>query len=137
MDAFSFQFLSAGTIIACLMVSQAYLTTATGKLQQLSNIKEIDKVVNSRYYKWTISLLLLITVAHIPTSGQSGKYNQYLNFDVYFVTPILADTSENIYEIPKYWYGVKYHEQISNKISGEEKEKKYQAFYDELHPKNE
>jgi rhomboid protease GluP len=62
---------------------------------------------------------------------QSGKYNQYLNFDIFFVTPILKDTSQRINDIPKYWYGVKFKEQISNKISNEEKEKKYQAFYDE------
>lgn len=62
---------------------------------------------------------------------QSGKHNQYLNFDIFFVIPILKDTSEKINDIPKYWYGVQFKEQISNKISSDEKEKKYKEFYDE------
>ncbi len=112
-----------------LFVSQAYLTTVTGKLQQLSNIKEIDKVENSRYYKldnFSVATYFGGTYTDFRTSG---KYNQDLNFDVYFVTPILSDTSERINDIPRFWYGVKYHEQISNKISDEEKESKYQVFY--------
>ncbi|WP_304067451.1 rhomboid family intramembrane serine protease [Pedobacter glucosidilyticus] len=128
---FFFQFLSAGTIIASLLVSQNYLTTASGKLKELSTISDIDKIEKARYYK-----LKKFSVA--PNYGgsftdfrTSGKYNQDLNFDVYFVTPILKDTSETITDIPKYWYGVKFKEQISNKISTEEKERKYEAFYNE------
>jgi len=126
---FFFQFISAGTIIACLIASQNYLTTATGKLQQLSSIKEIDKVEKSRYYKLNNFSVATYFGGTYTDFRTSGKHNQYLNFDVYFVTPILSDTSERINDIPKFWYGVKYHEQISNKISDEEKESNYQAFY--------
>lgn len=128
---FFFQVLSAGTIIVCLLISQNYLTTATGRLQKLSTIKEIDKIEKARYYS-------LIKFAVAPYYGgsftdfrTSGKHNQYLNFDIFFVTPILANTSERVNKIPKYWYGINFKEQISNKISNEEKEKKYQVFYDE------
>lgn len=128
---FFFQLLSAGTIIACLLVSQSYLTTASGKLKQLSTISDIDKTKKARYYK-------LANFSVAPNYGgsftdfrTSGKYNQHLNFDVYFVIPILKDTSETITDTPKYWYGVKFKQQISNKISPEEKESKYEAFYNE------
>ena len=97
---------------------------ATGKLQKLSTIKDIEKVEKSRYYKLTNFSVANYYGGTYTDFRQSGKYNQYLNFDIYFVTPILADTTENIYEIPKYWYGVNFKEQISNKISSEEKEKK-------------
>ena len=59
---------------------------------------------------------------------QSGKHNQYLNFHIFFVTPIIKDNSEKINTNPKYWYGVDFNEQISNKISNEEKENKYEVF---------
>jgi len=126
---FFFQFISAGAIIACLLVSQSYLTTATGKLQKLSNIKEIEKTEKSRYYKLAYFNVVPYYSGSFTDVGTSGNYNQDLNFDVYFVTPIIADSVVIITEIPKYWYGVKYHERISNRIRDEEKEKKLQDFF--------
>lgn len=126
---FFFQLISWGVLTAMLFISQAYLTTATGKLQKLSDIKEIEKGEKARYYKLSNFSVALYFGGTYTDFRTSGKYNQDLNFDVYFVTPILSDTSERINDIPKFWYGVKYHEQISNKISDEEKESKYQAFY--------
>jgi rhomboid protease GluP len=126
-----FQFISWGIMTAMLFASQGYLTTATGKLESIKNIQQIDKAELARYYK-------IDKFAVAPNFGgsytdfrTSGKYYQDLNFDVFFVTPILNDTSERLDSKPKYWYGVKYHKQISNKISNEEKEQKYQDFYNE------
>lgn len=119
------------TITAMLSLSQAYLATATGKLQKLSTIKDIEKVEKSRYYELTNFSLANYYAGTYTDFRQSGKYNQYLNFDIFFVTPILKDTSERINDIPKYWCGVKFTEQNSNKISSDEKEKKYQVFYAE------
>lgn len=130
-ERFGFQMIAWIIITAMLFVSQGYLTTATGKLQKLSTIKDIEKVEKSRYYELTNFSLANYYHGSYTDFRQSGKYNQYLNFDIFFVTPILKDTSERINDIPKYWYGVKFKEQISNKISSDEKEKKYQAFYDE------
>ena len=93
---------------AMLFVSQAYLTTATGKLKTLSSIKEIDKVEKARYYKMTNFTVATYFGGRYTDFRTSGKYNQYLNFDIFFVTPIIADTSEHITAIPKHWYGVKY-----------------------------
>jgi rhomboid protease GluP len=128
---FFFQIISWGVMTAMLFVSQAYLTTATGKLKELSTISDIDKTEKARYYKLTDFVVSPYFGGSYTDFRTSGKYNQYLNFDVYFVTPILKDSTEIIKNIPKYWYGVKFKEQISNKISNEEKEKKYQAFYND------
>ena len=128
---FFFQIISWGVMTAMLFVSQAYLTTATGKLKTLSSIKEIDKGEKARYYKLTNFTVATYFSGTYTDFRTSGKYNQYLNFDIFFVTPIIADTSEHITDIPKHWYGVKYKEQISNKISNEEKDRKYKEFYDE------
>ncbi len=128
---FFFQIISWGVMTAMLLVSQSYLTTATGKLQKLTDIKEIEKVEKARYYKVTNFSVATKSGGVYTDFRTSGKYNQYLNFNIYFVTPILSDTSEPIGKTYKYWYGVKYRKQISNKIDADEKEKKYQAFYDQ------
>ena len=128
---FFFQIISWGVMTAMLLVSQAYLTTATGKLETLSSIKEINKVEKARYYKLTNFSVATYFGGTYTDFTTSGKYNQYLNFDIFFIAPIIADTSEHITDIPKHWYGVKYEEQISNKISDEEKDRKYKEFYEE------
>lgn len=128
---FFFQIISWGIMTAMLFVSQAYLTTSTGKLETLSSIKDIDNVEKVRYYKLTHFSVATYFGGTYTDFRTSGKYNQYLNFDIYFIMPIVADTSQHITDIPKHWYGVKYKEQISNKISNEEKERKYKEFYDE------
>lgn len=128
---FFFQIISWGIMTAMLFVSQAYLTTSTGKLETLSSIKDIDNVEKVRYYKLTNFSVATYFGGTYTDFRTSGKYNQYLNFDIYFIMPIVTDTSQHIADIPKHWYGVKYKEQISNKISNEEKERKYKEFYDE------
>lgn len=127
----SFLIIAWGTITASLLFSQNYFTTATGKLQQLSNIKEIDKVRKARYYKLTNFAVGPYFEGLCLYSSPSGYHNKYLDFDAYCVTPILNNTSERSTTIPKHWFGVTFHEQISNEISDEEKEEKYQAFYAE------
>lgn len=126
---FGYQMICWLVLTAMLFVSQAYLTTATGKLQTLSTINDIDKVDNSRFYKLTNFTVAPYYVGAYTDFRTSGKYSQYLNFDIFFVTPILNDTAEEISSLPKHWYGVKHHKQISNKISSEEKDENYKAFY--------
>ena len=128
---FFFQIISWGTMTAMLLVSQPYLTTATGKLETLSSIKEIDKVEKARYYKLTNFSVANYFCGSYTDIRTSGKHDQYLYFEIFFVTPIIADTSEHITNIPKHWYGVKYYEQISNKISNKKKYRRYKEFYDE------
>ena len=117
---------------AMFFLSQAYLTTATGNLAALSDISELDSVEKVRYYKISNFEVDQHYGGGTYTDFRtSGKFNQDLHFDIYFVTPIVSDTSKLITAIPKHWYGVKYQEQISNRISEEEKEEKYQAFYND------
>jgi rhomboid protease GluP len=119
------QFIAWGTIVAMMMVSNGYLKTATGKLAELNSIDEIAKL-DVRYIKLDqIELDREFGSAHTEFRA-SGKYNQYLNFDSYFVYPFATDNPNNKF---KYWYGVKINDQISNKIEPEEKERKYQAFF--------
>jgi len=127
-----FQFFAGGTIVACLVVSQAYLTTATGNLQKISTVSDIGKVEKSRYYA-----LKDFSIDRNYRGGSythwhtSGRHSQRLHFDIFFVSPIVEDKSQFIGFIPKYWYGVKFTKEISNRISSKEKEKMREAFYNE------
>jgi rhomboid protease GluP len=130
-DRFFFQFLFAGTIAVSSIVSQHYLTTATGQLEILLNIKQIEKVEKVRYYEiidFDVAHNLGGSFVNLTTSGRRGRY---FNIHVYFVFPILSDASEEISHTPKYWYGIKFEERMSNRISKEAKEVAWRSFYDE------
>lgn len=118
---FFLQLISALTITACMMVSQSYLTTATGKLEKLKNINEISVKEKVRYYKianFKVNPNYRSSYTNVETSG---KYNQHLNFNIYFILPIFTDSVEKVPYNQKYWYGIKFQEQISNRISEKEK----------------
>lgn len=126
---FFFQLISWGVMIAMLFISQSYLTTATGKLQTLSKISDMDKLEKSRYYKLSNFAIAENFGGSYTDLRTTGKRNQHLNMEVFFVCPILDHQSQQIDAKPKYWYGLKFNRQIDNKISSAEKEEKYQAFY--------
>ena len=128
---FFFQVITWLTVGVMLSISQNYLATATRKLTRLETIADIETVPKTLYYK-------LETFSVAPNLGStytdfkvSGKYNNHLNFNVYFVIPIFKDSTELAYDVPKYWYGIKYKKQVSNRLSAEEKDEKYEEFYDE------
>jgi len=124
-DTFFFQIIAWGTIFGMMMTSNSYLKTSTGKLAEVTTIDQIEKL-EARYLK--IELIKLnrqFGSAHTEFRA-SGKYNQNLNFSTYFVYPFSNNKSNEKF---KYWYGVKFNEQISNKIEPEEKERKYQKFF--------
>lgn len=111
-----------------LIFSQHYLTTSTGKLLELSNVKEIAKHEHVRYYR-------IREFAVYPYIGglqyafrTTGRYNQNLEIDIYFANPILTHKTQHIVTTPLYWYGVSFHKQISNWGSNAKKEKKFKEF---------
>jgi rhomboid protease GluP len=123
--------ITAMAMMACLMISQNYLSTTTGRLERLTNITDIDKKEKVRYYKLLDFNVAQQYVGSHTDFRTSGKYNERLNFNVYFVTPIIPDSNWKFKGAPTYWYGVKYSKQISNRIKDEEKEAQYKDFYDE------
>ncbi|MBK0403526.1 rhomboid family intramembrane serine protease [Adhaeribacter sp. BT258] len=126
---FLFQFLAATTIIISSIIMQLYFTTATGKLQQVAAVEDIAKVEKARYY--TISRFYPLPGAGTSHADfrTSGKYNQHLDITIYFACPIITDTLSKSF--PKYWYGVNYRKQISNKLTSTEKDTIYKRFYEE------
>jgi rhomboid protease GluP len=120
-----FQLITWVTMVAMMIVSNNYLTTATGNLSEINTIEELA-VHDVRYLRVRQFKLDKQFGSSHTEFRSSGKHNQYLNFDTYFLYPFKTQNSDSQF---KYWYGVKMHEQISNKIEPEEKEEKYQKFY--------
>lgn len=126
-----FQFLCWLTTMAMGMSFQTYLSTTSGKLERLDSIEEITQREKARYYQLAHYRVSRYYNGAHTEFRTSGKYNQDLNMTVYFVAPILPQNSGTIPGLHRYWYGVSYTKQISNKISTEEKEQQYEAFYAE------
>jgi len=108
-----FQFIAWGTMVAMMIVSNAYLKTASGSLEALDTINQLTEESEPRYVSiQEVELNRQFGSAHTEFRA-SGKHNQYLNFDSYFVYPFNGENKNNI----QYWYGVKFHEQISNRLN--------------------
>ncbi len=128
---YGFLMISWMVISAMSSITQVYLTEATAKLQQLSTINDIENVENVRYYK----LKNFFTDSNLRgayftiSTSERDKLNLYL--DAYFVTAILADSSQKITSIPKYWYGVRFSKVVNNREKEAERESRYLAFYNE------
>jgi rhomboid protease GluP len=113
------------TMVVMMIASNSYIKTASGELTQLKTIDSLT-ATRSRYISIeNIQLNKKSGSAHTEFST-SGKYNEHLDIDSYFVYPFQASTSDNEF---RFWYGVKFEKQIGNRISPEEKEEKYQAFF--------
>jgi hypothetical protein len=118
-------------IWSMLLFSQHYLTTSTGKLLTLPNVKEIGRNEPVRYYR------IDSFAVHMPIGGvqyafrTSGRFNQNLIIDIYFVNPILTHKNQAITMTPLYWYGVNFHKQVGNLGTRAKREQRFQAFYNE------
>lgn len=129
-----FQVITWFMMAGMLITSQCYLTTATGKLQTLTNINEIHHKEKERYYKIN-SFFVPKNAASVYvdfSTSNSSKYksNDRLNFGVYFVAPILKDKEETIKTSHKYWYAFEYHDQIDNNLSDQQKNNLFKLFYE-------
>jgi len=128
--SFFFHIISAGTITACMLLSQSYITTSTGKLKQLSTINEINKVEKVRYYRLSSFTVAPYFGGSYTDFRTSGKYNETLNINIFFAAPILV-VNTRFEDMHKQWYGVKFKDHISNKLGNEEKERLYKVFFNE------
>jgi rhomboid protease GluP len=128
---FLFQYLTWLTMAASLVISQMYISTASGTLQQVADVEELDQKNATRYYQISSFQVLTSLGASSTDVRASGKHNQYLNIHIYFAYPILTDTLSYQSGSFKYWYGISFKKQISNRLSMEEKEREYNSFYSE------
>ena len=126
-----FQFLTWATMAVSMIISQMYLTTESGTLQQVENVGELDKKDPTRYYQINSFQALASRGTSHTDVRASGKHNEHLNIHIYFACPIVDDSLDDQNASFKYWYGVSFKKQIGNRLSVEEKEREYQAFFAE------
>jgi rhomboid protease GluP len=126
---FFFQVISWLGMFTTMTVSQNYLSTASGKLEHLSLVSKINTAPVARYYK-VDKFKVRQEYGGAHTFFQiSGKHNQDLKISTYFVYPLYNEANDNALPLTKTWYGLKFHETISNK-SDSENNRRYEALYE-------
>jgi rhomboid protease GluP len=111
-----------------LIITQEYLSTATGTMTHLRTISEIDKLPETKYYTLDDSYLLKKDLSAEQRAETSGKNNQYLHFYIYSVVPILERDQDTLVHMTRYWMCKRYEERISNYRSETEKETAFREF---------
>lgn len=128
---FFFQIICWFTMASMLFSFQEYISTSTGKLIEALNVDKIkgDSDSKARYYKINQFVIDTASSGTFVRSHVSGKYRRNLDYEIYYVAPVISSRSSVDKYIPKYWFGLVFEKRISNRIEGSEKEALYQAFY--------
>lgn len=124
-------FIAGFAMVAPIIIAQSYLEKATGKLTKLDNITQIDNQAATKYYSLKTFYLDKLHVGVQNKFDISGKHNEYFNMNLFVVLPIFATPADTLNSNCLAWYGVKYHQQISNRLSEQEKQDKFQKFANE------
>ncbi len=119
------------TLFGMLAVSQAYISTFKSKLVSVKDVAQIEQTKDGRYYKIDTFAVHKLIGGVFYTSKVDGRFQSNLKYDVYFVNPILTHKKQIIARTPRLWYGVKFHKRISNYLNSYEKQKRFEAFYQE------
>ncbi|MBL7963833.1 MAG: rhomboid family intramembrane serine protease [Flavobacteriales bacterium] len=116
------QVICAFTMAGSMVVAQHYLKGTAGGLKDLDTVEQLDPADHVRHFRIARFIVGSWMGGSHGTAHTSGRYNQNLNYQVYVVAPLLRDSSEASPEQVKAWYGVRFHERISNRASDEKKE---------------
>lgn len=117
---------SGATIMIATMMSQQYLTTATGALTEVKRVGDIEAMPPARYYRIERFAVNTALQGFASTLREYGKRNEKLMMDLYFVCPMVDESAQE--QIPKVWYGVHFHKEISNRLTAAQTEREYQSF---------
>ena len=111
-----------------LVIAQAYIITATGKLTELNSIKEINNYPPTKYYTLKTYYIDKHAIGAHATFEEIGKHNEKFRMNLYFAMPVFENESDTLTSEPLGWVGIKYSNTISNWLSDVEKETSYQYF---------
>jgi len=124
-------FIAGFAIAIPTIIAQSYLQTASGILTKLDNISEIEKQGATKYYSLKDFYIDKNNIGVKSSFDVSGKNNEYFNMNLFSALPILNSSADTTSTNCIAWYGVKYHEQISNRLDKNEKEERFQKFANE------
>lgn len=118
----------AWLLMACpAIIAQEYMTTATGKLTDLTSINDIRNQEKTKFYTVKDYFVFKKGAKFHPTTKVTGRYNEHLRWNLYIVFPIYETRRQRI-NPPPAWLGIKYTKEINNRLSNEKKEKKLKEF---------
>lgn len=124
-------FIAGFAIVAPTIVAQFYIETASGTLTHLNNISQIHTQPTTKYYSLKNFYIDRTNIGVQSVFDVSGKHNEYFNMNLYVALPILNSALDTNSSDCLAWYGIKYHEQISNRLDEKEKEERFQKFANE------
>jgi len=113
------------TVLATAMISQSYMTSATGSLQHLSTLSDAHTSKLSHYYQIQNFAIRRDYESSYSQMKTSGRRNQTLTITFYFVWPMVDSNSSD----HKYWYGLKFEEQMSSRLGAEQEQERYRLFH--------
>jgi rhomboid protease GluP len=114
-------FLAALIIIIPTITAQEYLTTATGKVTDLKDIYQIQKLEKTKYYTLKRCYIDKRNIGVLNTTSLSGKGNTTFNIEIYVTLPIFRTAKDTSKTECEYWLGQKYTHSISNSLSSDDK----------------
>ncbi|WP_211237745.1 hypothetical protein [Dyadobacter alkalitolerans] len=119
------------TLFGMLAISQAYLSTLQSKMVLVKDVTQIESMKEARYFRIDIFAVHRMIGGAYYTSRVDGKFQSNLNFDIFFVNPILTHKRQIIARTPRFWFGTKFTKRVSNYLGNQEKQRRFQAFYQE------
>ncbi len=128
---FGYLLVAAITISVPTLITQEYIEASSSQLLDVNSVYEIKQAKSIDCYTIKDFKVIKEYAGAHRTSRISGKYNQDLNFAIYFVVPIVDDTKQIDVKNHRYWYGFKFTERMSNHASDEKKNERWRAFYED------
>ena len=104
-----------------LIISQVYFSSASYDLNQVDSFAEIQHLKNEKFFKIDTFHVDQEKCSFYVTSKISGKYNDDLDFILYYACPF-----EEVN--PSVFYGIKYSKRIDNDLTEVQKQTEYENF---------
>lgn len=116
-------------ITAPLLIAQNYIQTSTGKLTELTSIKEITKYEETKYYSFKNYYIDKNTIGiYHDYEVIPKKYSSDLNMIIYVAIPFYESANDINLHSPIGWLGHEYRCRVSNSLSPEQKDKEFNKF---------
>jgi rhomboid protease GluP len=123
-----FQMICWATISVTAIIAQNYMVEATSKVQKYARIDSVMVDETTSYFELDRFSVDTSFLSYTTDVSVSGKNNENLNFNLYFVFPFMRE--QLIGESPdsSFRYAIKFHKGINNRDSEDQKRLAYDQF---------
>ncbi|MFK7771044.1 MAG: rhomboid family intramembrane serine protease [Saprospiraceae bacterium] len=126
--SFNYKLALVVLITVPFIISQHYISSASYDLNHLDSPAEIQNLKNEKFFKIDQFNIDQQKCISYVTSTITGKYNDDLNFKLYYACPF-EETNASVF------YGIKYYKQIDNDFTDIQKQAEYEDFLTESQTK--